>query len=315
MNCHQLRVVFAGTPEFALEALQAVFNSPHRLLAVYTQPDRPSGRGRKLSQSPVKRFALERGIPVYQPDTFKDRQTQSELASLEPDIMVVAAYGLILPVSVLNIPTLGCINIHASLLPRWRGAAPIQRAIEAGDPVSGVTIMQMARGLDTGDMLLKRPVNIELNTTARQLHDALAQMGGRAVLEVLPKLCQGMVQAEAQDDSHATYADKIEKRDARIDWRLPALRIHKKICAFNPFPVAYTYLDDKAVRIWDSELCAQAHDSGAQPGEVIEASDDGIRVATGDGQIRLLALQLPGKKPLQSRQFLNGCPLDGKSFV
>ncbi|MDO6459988.1 methionyl-tRNA formyltransferase [Granulosicoccaceae sp. 1_MG-2023] len=312
MNCQQLRVVYAGTPDFAVPALAALHDSAHELIGVYTQPDRPAGRGRKVAMSAVKTFALEAGLPVFQPLSLKDEAAQAELAALAPDIMVVAAYGLILPESVLRIPALGCINIHASLLPRWRGAAPIQRAIEAGDKETGVTIMQMAKGLDTGDMLLKKHLPIGPDSIAAGVHDALAELGAQGVLEVLPGLCEGTLKGEVQDDSQANYAAKISKEEARIDWQRPAAEIQRKIAAFNPFPVAFTELDGKALRLWRARLVSEAV-SGA-PGTVTVSPGKDILVATGDGTLALELLQLPGKKALDAATFLNGRDIAGRQL-
>lgn len=314
MNCQQLRVIYAGTPDFAVPALQALLNSEHKVVAVYTQPDRPAGRGRKLRASPVKQFAIEHNLAVLQPESLRNEEVQGRLQSLNADVMVVAAYGLILPVKVLQMPKLGCINIHASLLPRWRGAAPIHRAIEAGDEQSGVTIMQMAKGLDTGDMLLKLSAPIGIDTTTSELHDQLATLGSEGLLEVLTGICAGNVQPKTQDESLVTYADKISKQEAKINWQDSAVVIHRKVCAFNPFPVAFTSLDDKVLRVWRSELCEHPVPATAAPGDVLFAQDNEIRVATGDGCIRLLQLQLPGKKPLAVNEFLNSREISGMTF-
>lgn len=312
MNCHQLRIVYAGTPEFSVLPLEALMREGHELVAVYTQPDRPAGRGRKLRASPVKVFAEEKGIPVFQPASLRDETAQNELRHLNADVMVVAAYGLLLPESVLAIPTLGCINIHASLLPRWRGAAPIQRAIAAGDHETGVTIMQMDRGLDTGDMLLKRTLEISDGMTAQQLHDALSVLGSRAIADALPALCDGSLQAEKQDDADATYAAKITKEEAQVDWQDTALSIHRKICAFNPFPIAFTQLGKDNLRIWESRLSSEEKPASARQGEVIKSGQGELLVATGSGVLALERLQLPGKKPLSVKEFLNGRDLTGQ---
>ena len=312
MNCQRLRVVYAGTPDFAVPALKALIDSDHEVIAVYTQPDRPAGRGRKLTASPVKQCAEWYEIPVHQPVTLRDSDAQQALADLDCDIMVVAAYGLLLPQAVLDIPRLGCINIHASLLPRWRGAAPIQRAIQSGDSESGVTIMQMAKGLDTGDMLGKKTVAIGAQTTAGELHDKLAELGRHGLLEIIPALCRGEIVPEVQDDSLANYAGKISKQEAEIDWSLDAIQIHRTICAFNPFPVAFTHLDGKVVRLWRSRLC-EAKMKG-EPGEVVYAAEGEIRVATGHGFLCIDELQMPGKKAVTADQFLNGRQLHGRRF-
>lgn len=314
MNCQKLRIIYAGTPDFALPALQALLNSDHEIVAVYTQPDRPAGRGRKLRASPVKQFALDNDLAVFQPESLRNEEAQDTLHSLNADVMVVAAYGLILPVKVLQTPKLGCINIHASLLPRWRGAAPIHRAIEVGDKQSGVTIMQMAKGLDTGDMLLKVTAAINVNTTTGELHDQLAALGSEGLLQALEGICLGNIRPEVQDESLVTYAEKITKQEARINWQDTAVNVHRKICAFNPFPVAFTSLDDKALRIWRSELCQEEVPVDAVPGEVLISRDNEIRVATGEGCLCLLQLQLPGKKSLSVNEFLNSRELSGVIF-
>jgi len=305
-----LRIVYAGTPDFAVPALQALIDSHHDVVAVYTQPDRPAGRGRKLKPSPVKTVALTHDIPVEQPEKLRDAKTQATLAGYRPDLMVVAAYGIILPAAVLDIPRLGCLNIHASLLPRWRGAAPIQRAILAGDAVTGVTIMQMDAGLDTGDMLLKREVAIEPGMTAQGLHDRLADVGGPALLETIDGLLAGTVTPEPQDDALANYAAKLSKDEAAIDWSCPADAIARQVCAFNPWPVAQTLRGGEPLRIWE----AQAVAGQGEPGRVVAESGEGIDIACGDGLLRVTRLQLPGGKPLTARDFLNGRSLAGESL-
>lgn len=296
-----LRIVFAGTPEFAAEHLAALLASEHQIIAVYTQPDRPAGRGQKLMPSPVKQLALEHAIDVYQPITLRDSDAQAELAALNADLMVVVAYGLILPQAVLDMPRLGCINSHASLLPRWRGAAPIQRAVEAGDAESGVTVMQMEAGLDTGPMLLKVTTPISAEDTGGSLHDRLAAMGSAAVVEAVAKLARGELTAEVQDDALATYAHKLNKEEARIDWSLPAEVLEKRIRAFNPWPVCHSSLEGGAVKV----LAASLSTACGVAGTILSASKEGVVVACGQGALTLTRLQLPGGKALNFADLYN----------
>lgn len=301
-----LRIIFAGTPDFAAHHLQVLLDGPHQVIACYTQPDRPAGRGKKLKPSPVKTLAEQAGIPVYQPLSLKDESAQAELAALGADIMVVVAYGLLLPKAVLDTPKLGCINVHASILPRWRGAAPIQRAIEAGDSETGVTIMQMDVGLDTGDMLVKASCAIEASDTGGSLHDKLLQVGGPALEQALTQLATGTATPEAQDDEQSNYAAKISKAEAQVDWNRSAVDIDRKVRAFNPFPVAFTRHRDKpdaAIRLWQCELAPSY--SGA-PGTVIKLDSDRIIVACGEGAIAITQLQIPGKKPMAVADLLRG---------
>lgn len=300
-----LRIVFAGTPDFAAESLKALLQSgEHEVIAVYTQPDRPAGRGRELKASPVKELALARKLPVLQPLNFKDSSIVAELAALEPDLMVVAAYGLILPRSVLDIPRLGCLNVHASLLPRWRGAAPIQRAILAGDRETGITIMQMEEGLDTGPMRLRMSCPISPSDTAGSLHDRLALLGGEALVAALELLEEGELPAEKQDDSLATYAAKLSKEEARLDWLRPAAELARAVRAYNPVPVAFTTLGDQTLRVW--EASATDATTTAPPGMIISAGREGLSVACGGGSVLCIeTLQLPGGKPLSILQLLN----------
>lgn len=303
MNNQSFRIVYAGTPDFAAPALRALVDAGYDVVAVYTQPDRRAGRGRKLVHGPVKQVALELGLQVMQPVSLKDEAAIAELADLRADLMVVAAYGLILPQVVLDLPTHGCINIHASLLPRWRGAAPIQRAIEAGDARSGVTIMQMAAGLDTGNMLLKTAVDISANMTAAELHDLLAEAGADALLKTLAQLHSGTLSPEVQNEQDATYAHKLEKSEAVLDWSRSAVELHRKICAFNAWPVAQTVNAGDVLRVWQSELS----DDNAQlsaPGTIV-GLEHGIDVCASDGVVRLLRVQAPGKKPVAAREYIN----------
>ncbi|WAF85888.1 methionyl-tRNA formyltransferase [Metapseudomonas otitidis] len=296
-----LRLVFAGTPEFAAEHLKALLDTPHQIVAVYTQPDRPAGRGQKLMPSPVKQLALQHGLPVLQPPTLRDPAAQEELRALAPDLMVVVAYGLILPQVVLDIPRLGCINSHASLLPRWRGAAPIQRAVQAGDAESGVTVMQMEAGLDTGPMLLKVTTPITAGDTGGSLHDRLAQLGPQAVVQAIAGLAAGTLQGEVQDDALATYAHKLNKDEARIDWNRPADELERLVRAFNPWPICHSTLDGQPLKV----LAAEPAEGRGQPGQILDASKDGLTVACGEGALRLTRLQLPGGKPLAFADLYN----------
>jgi methionyl-tRNA formyltransferase len=298
-----LRVIFAGTPDFAAAHLRALIDSEHQLLGVYTQPDRPSGRGKKLLPSPVKAIAVDAGLPVFQPGSLKDPAAQQALAELGADVMVVVAYGLILPQAVLDAPRLGCLNVHASLLPRWRGAAPIQRAIEAGDPETGITIMQMDAGLDTGDMLAKASTQIAATASAAALHDELAGIGPPLLLQVLADLESYQAQAERQDDALATYAHKLDKAEAQVDWTRPAQVLARQVRAFNPFPVSYTLLDGERIRIWQASAVGAPRGTET-PGTIVEAGDAVVVVACGDGLLALESLQLPGGKRLPVRELL-----------
>ncbi|WP_419832449.1 methionyl-tRNA formyltransferase [Endozoicomonas atrinae] len=298
-----LRIIFAGTPEFASAHLQAILDSQHQVIAVYTQPDRPAGRGQKLMPSPVKSLALEHNIPIFQPKSLRNEDAQKELASLDADLMVVVAYGLILPQAVLDTPTLGCINVHGSILPRWRGAAPIQRAIEAGDTESGVTIMQMDAGLDTGDMLLKAFCPIYPTDTASNLHDRLIEVGQPALIQSLNDIAGGNIHPEKQDDKLANYAHKMSKEEARLDWQKSAQALDQQIRAFNPWPVAITALDDTNIRVW--EATALEESSTEEPGTLIKADKDGLDIACSEGTLRIKRLQLAGSRAMTVQELLN----------
>lgn len=295
------RIVFAGTPEFAAVHLQALLDAGLTPVTVYTQPDRPAGRGQKLMASPVKQLAVAHGIAVLQPPTLRDAAAQAELAALQPDLMVVVAYGLILPQAVLDIPRLGCINSHASLLPRWRGAAPIQRAVQAGDAESGVTVMRMEAGLDTGPMLLKVGTPIDATDTGGSLHDRLAALGAAAVVEAVPQLVAGRLAGEVQDDALACYAHKLDKHEARLDWSRPAVELERLVRAFNPWPICHSSLGEAALKVYAAELA----DGRGAPGSILDASRDGLTVACGEGALRLTRLQLPGGKPLAFSELYN----------
>ena len=314
MSTEPLRIVFAGTPEFASIHLQAILNSKHEVVAVYTQPDRPSGRGRKLTPSPVKALAESHQVPVFQPASLKSAEAQAELASLNADIMVVVAYGLLLPKAVLTTPRYGCINVHASLLPSWRGAAPIQRAIAAGDKTTGVTIMQMDEGLDTGDMLTISECDITPQETGGSLHDKLAEIGPPALLTTLQQIADNQLQPKAQDNAHASYAHKLSKQEAKIDWQQSATTLDCLIRAFNPWPVAYAELDSQRIRIWEAEplalpnegpLAPLSGETSQVPGTIVAANKDGLDIACGSGVLRIKQLQLPNSKAISVQELLN----------
>ena len=298
-----LKIIFAGTPVFAEKSLASLYNSNHQIIAVYTQPDKPAGRGKKLTMSPVKQFALAHNIPVYQPKTLRDPTVQDELRALQADVMVVAAYGLILPEAVLSTPKYGCINVHGSLLPRWRGAAPVQHAILAGDQQTGITIMQMDKGLDTGDMLLKQKIDIADNETGGSLHDKLAELGASMIMKVMDLLEQQQLTPEKQDDSLANYASKIEKQHAEINWQASSDKIARMIRAYHPWPVAFTTMADTSVKIHSAKLTSEK--SNAKPGTIIAQGKNGLAVATGDGVLEILSMQLPGKTTLPVKDILN----------
>lgn len=304
-----MRIIFAGTPDFAAEALKALIESSHQVIAVYSQPDRPAGRGRQLKASPVKELALEHNIPVYQPLNLKDTSEHEQIENLNADVMVVVAYGVILPKAVLDAPKHGCLNIHASILPRWRGAAPIQRAILAGDKESGVTIMQMDVGLDTGDMLTIQRTPIEASDTGSSLHDRLATIGAEALLETLDKISNNTLEPVVQDDSLSNYAKKLDKQEAAIDWTDSAENIVNKIQAFNSWPVAYCAYNGKSLRLWQARLLDSSKEN--TPGLVVDEGKEGIDIACGKGIVRIIELQLPGKKRIMVRDFINSNSLKG----
>lgn len=301
-----MKIIFAGTPHFAASALAALLKE-HRVVAVLTQPDRPAGRGMHLAASPVKQLALQHGLAVLQPTTLKTEQAQLAIAALDADVMVVAAYGLILPKAVLQLPRHGCLNIHASLLPRWRGAAPIQRAILAGDNETGITIMQMDEGLDTGDMLLRHACPIAQHDTAQTLHDKLAEMGASSILEALHLLQKNRLAPVKQDNGAACYAAKLLKSEAQIDWRQDARQIERAVRAYNPVPVCHANLDGVPIKIWQASLCADRH-SGV-PGKILGADKHGIVVACGKDALRLEVLQRPGGKAQPAAQFMQAMPV------
>jgi methionyl-tRNA formyltransferase len=308
-----LRVAFAGTPDFSVPALRAIAASRHALVGVLTQPDRPKGRGRQLAASPVRQAALELGVPVDQPTTLKSADGRAALASWNADVLVVVAYGLILPPAALAIPRLGCVNIHGSLLPRWRGAAPIQRAILAGDAETGVTIMQMDAGLDTGPMLLARRVPIGPTTTAGELHDTLATLGAAAIVESLDAIAAGAAQPVPQPAEGATYAAKLDKAEALVDWRDSAVAIGRKVRAFDPWPVAETRLDGEQLRLYAAQPAEapQASES-LEPGTVLGLAGDAMLVQCGDGVLAVAGVQRPGGRRVTARQLANSRPLAGR---
>jgi methionyl-tRNA formyltransferase len=310
-----LRVAFAGTPEFAVPALRALAGSSHVLVGVLSQPDRPAGRGRELKQSPVKQAALELGLPVAQPQQLRSVEERAPLVQWASDILIVVAYGLLLPPAALMVPRLGCLNIHASLLPRWRGAAPIQRAILAGDAETGVTIMQLDQGLDTGPMLAQHRVPIAAGIDAGQLQAQLAQLGAALLLETLAALEAGRVRAEPQPERGATYARKIDKREARIDWTASADAIERQVRAFNPWPVAETMWRDQRLRLWEARAARARAPAGAVPGDVIGGTEGGVEVLCGQGILVITRLQLEGRRALPAGEFVRGQSLSGARFA
>lgn len=309
-----MRLVFAGTPEFAATILAALLDSGHPVVNVYTQPDRPAGRGRRLKASLVKTLAVRNHIPVSQPESLRSQESAAALAAHSPDVMVVAAYGLLLPPGILSVPTYGCINVHASLLPRWRGAAPIQRAILAGDDETGVSIMQMDKGLDTGGVLRAARLKIRSKDTAGTLSQRLARLGATTLLETLEQLSYGPLEATPQDDTEATLAPRVEKSEAELDWSQDADALERKIRAFNPWPVAFTQLpgaDDpvaRRLRVWQAQPCPGRNDRAA-PGTVLTAGAEGIAVAAGDGVLLLREVQVPGSRVMNAADLLNARPI------
>ncbi|MBZ2193855.1 methionyl-tRNA formyltransferase [Pseudoalteromonas arctica] len=297
-----LRIIFAGTPDFAARHLQALIQSEHQIVGVYSQPDRPAGRGKKLKASEVKALALEHNLPVFQPQSLKNDEALAELTSLNADIMIVVAYGLILPKAILEAPRLGCLNVHGSILPRWRGAAPIQRAIWAGDEQTGVTIMQMDEGLDTGDMLHISRCPISTTETSASLYTKLAELGPDALIETINKLANGELTPEPQNDELANYAKKLSKEEANIDWSMSALQIERNIRSFNPWPVCFTQMGGQTVKIYQAQVVLQSGD----PGQILSSDKNGVVVACGEHALCITQLQPQGKKPMAINDFLNG---------
>jgi len=296
-----LRIIFAGTPDFAAQHLAALLDSDHEIIAVYTQPDRPAGRGKKLTPSAVKVLALENDLPVFQPQSLKDEAAQQTLADLNADVMIVVAYGLLLPLAVLNAPRLGCINVHGSILPKWRGAAPIQRSLWAGDTETGVTIMQMDGGLDTGDMLAIETLPITSEDTSATLYEKLAALGPKSLITALSKL--ESIQPQKQDDALATYAKKLSKEEAKVNWNSSAEQIARNIRAFNPWPVAWTQVEDHNIKLWSATVVPL--NQKAVPGTIVQADKNGIVVATGNQGLCITSLQIPGKKALSAADVIN----------
>jgi len=305
-----MRIIYAGSPDFAVPALQALLDSEHDVVAVYTQPDRPAGRGRKLTPPPVKVLAEQHGVPVKQPLSLKDPDTQNELAELKPDCMVVVAYGLLLPQAVLDVPRYGCVNLHASLLPKHRGAAPVQAAILAGDLHTGVCLMQMEAGLDTGPVLLRSVTDIGSYETTGELTERLADIGGDLLLDGLRKMSAGALVAEPQNDAEASYAGKIKKAEATIDWTQPASELARKVRAYNPWPVAQTLLLGKQLRVWKA-IANECLIEQGEPGEVIELTPVGLAVQTGNGLLVLQEVQVPGKQRASASQLPNATAMAG----
>lgn len=303
-----MKIIFAGTPEFAKTALACLIEEHFNVIGVYTAPDKPAGRGQQLQISAVKAFALSNNIPIYQPTTLRDPVEQEKLRELNPDIMVVAAYGLLLPKPILSIPKYGCINIHASLLPRWRGAAPIQRAIMAGDKITGITIMQMDEGLDTGDILLQIPYEIDTHETSETLFNRLAQIGAQSLIDALHAIEKNDIHPSPQKSELACYATKITKKDALIHWEDSAAQLDRNIRAFNPWPVAYSYFDNELIRIWQAESLAESESTTISAGTIIRTTPDAIHVATDEGTLAIYELQFAGGKRLKTGVILSTRP-------
>ena len=298
-----LRIIFAGTPDFAARHLDALLSSGHKVVGVFTQPDRPAGRGKKLMPSPVKVLGEEHGLPIFQPTSLRPQENQQLVADLNADVMVVVAYGLILPKAVLDMPRLGCVNVHGSLLPRWRGAAPIQRSLWAGDAETGVTIMKMDVGLDTGDMLFKLACPITNEDTSATLYDKLADLGPQGLIETLQQLADNTATPEVQDEALVTYAEKLSKEEAQLDWSLSAAQLERCIRAFNPWPMSWMMIDDQPVKVWKASVIDG--DTSEEPGTIIEVSKQGIQVATAKGILNLESLQPAGKKAMSAQDLLN----------
>jgi len=294
-----LKIVFAGTPDFAARHLQALIDSSYDIVAVYTQPDRPAGRGKKLQASAVKQLAENHHLPVYQPESLKTEEARQQLAILQADVMVVVAYGQILPQAILDTPRFGCLNVHGSLLPRWRGAAPIQRAIWAGDKQTGVTIMQMDKGLDTGDMLYKASLDIQPDDTSATLYEKLAEIGPSALLYTLNHLHE--LNRQPQDPAAVTYASKLSKEEAKIDWTLPAEQLARHIRAFNPWPVCFFEINNQTVKVWQADVVA----AQGEPGMIVDTDKSGMVVATGQDGLKITVMQMPGKKAMAAADILN----------
>ena len=308
-----MRIIFAGTPEFAAKTLTELLKTEHTVCAVYTQPDRPAGRGRKLTASPVKQIALDHNLAVEQPINFKEQADRDKLANYQADLMIVVAYGLLLPQTVLETPALGCINIHASLLPRWRGAAPIQRAILAGDAETGICIMQMEAGLDTGPVITRASCPIRDTETTQQLHDRLAELGADTLINSLPNIVERQNKAKPQNDVDSTYAAKLQKAEANINWQQSASSIARQINAFNPWPIAQTQWKEKTLRIWSAIDIGERQ--SATPGEIIDINKSGIDIACGQGTLRITEVQAPGKRAMAINDFLNANSLSiGQHF-